>query len=169
MKTKAKVKRIENKDAKRVLFDLGKQAKAAAGAEVRIGVPDSTPAMERDADGNKRPTGTPLWLVAAAHEFGLGRVPERPAFRNGITYKKPQLVNFIKKRLHAVTQGRMTLEQAMDETGAKVAGLIQEGIAENTLGLAPLSDETKERKGSDVPLFDTGQLTQSITYEVKIK
>ena len=62
-------------------------------------------------------------------------------------------------------KGTLTEEQALNQVGAAVAGMVQAKIASN---IPPaLAPETIERKGSSVALIDTGQLRSSITWQVE--
>lgn len=102
--------------------------------------------------------------IAAVHEFGSEHVPERSFIRSTLTekdnYAKP-LASVTKK----VMKGELGAKEALELVGTKAKGDIQQKIAK---GVGPALDpKTIKRKGSSKQLIDTGQLRQSIDYEVK--
>jgi phage gpG-like protein len=100
------------------------------------------------------------------HEFGSPErgIPERPFLRTTIQANKGKYVQLNRKNLVAVLNKTMTVEQALGQLGAVAAGDVQAQIASG--GFAPLKAATIKRKGSSKPLIDTGQLRQSITWEL---
>lgn len=116
--------------------------------------------------GKKEEDGTPVALVAASHEYGApaAGIPERPFLRNTITdnldkYKRLNRINLLK-----VMKGQMNTDTALGQLGAMAAGDVQQFIGNNDY---QIKEKTKQRKGSSKALIDTGQLVQSITFEVR--
>lgn len=107
--------------------------------------------------------------LLAVHEFGSrdGRIPERPAMRNSFAKNSKKYIDFNKANYRKVLAGEMTVEQAVEKLGLMAASDVQKGIGEGSLGLLANDEVTKQRKGSDTPLIDTGQLRQSISHEVR--
>lgn len=131
-----------------------------AGHSVMVGIPQGD--NGRTDGGDIGSAG-----ILAVHEFGapeLG-IPERSVVRRSIRenlgkYKKLNLVN-----LRKVVRSEMTVAQALGILGAVAAGDVQMTIRK--ADLAPLKPATIKRKGSSKPLIDTGQVIQSITFEVR--
>lgn len=122
---------------------------------VHVGFPEGGPDKE---------SGISVAGVAAAHEFGGGNAPERPFVRTGIRRGVPEQMALNKANLKAVVRGDLTVPQALGQLGLMAAGQVQREITEGDF--APLQDATVKRKGSSKPLIDTGQMRQSVTYEI---
>jgi len=116
-------------------------------------------------------------LVAAAHEFGTqdGRVPERSWLRAYVDENRGKIRALIRKLTEQVLEGKLSHDQALGLIGAKTVAQIQNRIRR---GLQPpLAEATKAaRRGPDKkhkgprifkPLIDTGQMINSITWEVR--
>lgn len=141
------------------LARMMESVKLAGEHEVRVGVPDGK---------NEPGTGTPLSLVAAAHEFGVpGRIPERPFLRPGLVSKKDELKTINEANFKQVVNEKMTVGDALVSVGVFAAASVQHFIRNGNF--QPLDPRTIERKGSTKPLIDTGNLIQSITSEVRSK
>lgn len=140
----------------RAFDDLRKRIEAGKHV-VRVGVPSGT----TEADG------TPVALIAAVHEFGSPErgIPERPFLRTTIQANKGKYVQLNRKNLVAVLNKTMTVEQALGQLGEVAKGDVQANIRDGTF--KPLEDATIKRKGSKKPLIDTGQLRQSIAWEIE--
>ena len=67
-----------------------------------------------------------------------------------------------------VLRGEKTAEGALDVIGAWAAGKIREEMLRGPHIPPPLEQATKDRKGSDRPLVDTGALAGSVTHEVSM-
>jgi hypothetical protein len=139
---------------------LARAHKLAAGRVVRVGVLDDAP--KREGEGG---TGSQSLLeVAAQHEFGAGRIPQRSFIRGTVEAKGAEIADLQVSLAGRVLKGKLDPDQALEQLGAKVVGMVQTRIA---AGIAPaLHPDTIEKKGSSTPLIDTGQLRSSITYRV---
>lgn len=139
---------------------LERAHKLAAGRVVRVGVLDDAP--KREGEGG---TGAQSLLeVAAAHEFGAGKIPQRSFIRGTVEAKGAEIADLQVSLAGRVLKGKLDPDQALEQLGAKVVGMVQTRIA---AGIAPaLHPDTIEKKGSSTPLIDTGQLRSSITYRV---
>jgi phage gpG-like protein len=144
------------KDINAKAFDDLRARLKADHSKINVGVPS----------GKNEADGTPVALIAAVHEFGSSEmgIPERPFLRTTIQANKGKYVQLNRKNLVAVLNGKMDIEQALGQLGAVAAGDVQAQIASG--GFAPLEAATIKRKGSSKPLIDTGQLRQSITWEL---
>jgi phage gpG-like protein len=144
------------KDINGKAFDELRARLKAEHSKINVGVPGS----------QKETDGTPVALIAAVHEFGSPAqgIPERPFLRTTIQENRGKYVQLNRRNLVAVLNGKMTVEQALGQLGEVAKGDVQLHIASGTF--APLKAATIKRKGSMSPLIDTGQLRQSITWEV---
>lgn len=102
--------------------------------------------------------------IGFAHEFGTAIIPERSFMRSTTKEKKKEIVKLQGKLLKKVQSGEMSTEKALGLVGAFVAGLMSKKIVD--IKSPANSPTTIVRKGSSNPLVDTGQLKNSITWEV---
>ena len=114
-----------------------------------------------DEDGNT--FGMPG--LAAAHEFGNKHLPERSFLRSSLLENKELYKRQLAALMKQVVRGEITPDEAYNKMGAIAAGKAQEVILNGDL--AALKPETIRRKGSSKPLIDTGQLVQSITWDIR--
>lgn len=145
------------------VVDHGADRLVAAAAEsrrqrlCRVGV------LGDEADASHGQDGITVAAIAEIHELGLG-VPRRSWLVDWVDAN----LGVIKERLRSIERaavaGRGTTTQGLEQLGARSVGEIQTRMANGIQ--PPLSSATIERKGSTVPLIDTGQLRSSITYEV---
>jgi hypothetical protein len=148
-------------------------------AYVKVGVLASSKPHE-DEEGGMIDTVK----LAAIHEFGApgAKIPERPFIRGAADEYRQEIMALEEKELEKVLLGKRDVWKSLDAMGqwmtAKIVARIRKGIAPPN---APATLERKHRKAKwnkaaklpgfsrIVPLIDTGQLVQSITYEVVIK
>lgn len=102
--------------------------------------------------------------VAIWNEFGLG-VPERSFLRETVDLNRESILERLQKELGAVIDGTRSREDALARVGIFVEGLVKQRIADGID--PPNSPVTIERKGSDKPLIDKGQLRSSIASKVR--
>lgn len=116
--------------------------------------------------GKTENDGTPVALVAATHEFGSPErnIPERSFLRTGLQENGPKYVRFNKLNLVKILRGQMTAEKALGQLGEMAKADVQQKIRSGDF--APIQAETAARKGSSKPLIDTGQMVQSVSYEL---
>lgn len=109
--------------------------------------------------------GTPLVEIGAIHEFGAQHIPERSFLRVPLRAAQKEFSLAFRRIMPKVARGELTIEQALDQIGAKAAATSQEAIS---AGIDPANAEsTVKRKGSSKPLIDTGRLRQAITWVIK--
>ena len=123
---------------------------------VNVGVPE----------GKREEDGTPVAMIAAVHEFGSPSqgIPERPFLRVAVQRNRQKYVRLNRINLVKMLRGQATVEQALGQLGEMAKGDVQTEIRSGVF--APLKEATKKRKGSDKPLIDTGQMVQSIAWEL---
>jgi hypothetical protein len=103
--------------------------------------------------------------VAEFHEFGLGNNPRRSFLADWVTEKHDEIRNVVIKGGQSLVRRQIpSVSTLLEQFGAWADGSIQKRIADQIP--PPLSEETIARKGSSVPLIDTGQLRSSISYRV---
>lgn len=128
--------------------------------KVVVGVPAATNGIRDDGLSNA--------TIAAAHEFGVpGHIPERSFLRTTVGENKDKITGLLVRELKAdISQGNFS-GRAFAIVGEKLSGEVKRRIQS---GINPeLDPKTVARKGSSKPLIDTGNLLQSITYEVRDK
>lgn len=103
--------------------------------------------------------------LAAVHEFGTARVPQRSMLAATYDQNQSRYAEAARKIGIGITYGRIELRRGLDLLGVMIKGDIQRRIA---AGIPPpLSPRTIARKGSSTPLIDTGQLRGSLDHEVR--
>lgn len=131
-----------------------KRLRVFDGLEVVVGIPAAEGAEQRD--------GTTLAAIAAAHEFGGrdNKPPQRSFLRETFDLHVKKYGDMMEKAAERVTKHKENPKKALFILGetarADVVERINQGI------LPELAEVTRERKGSDLPLVDTGQLRASI-------
>lgn len=113
------------------------------------------------AKGGPSPAIQTIGEIAEQHELGLG-VPERSWLRAWVDAHEAMIRTDAGKAMRRVLEGKLTREQALEILALKWQGAIQQWIADGRVQ-PPLSQTTIDRKGSSVPLIDTGQLRSAIT------
>lgn len=121
----------------------------------------------------KYPDGTPVAYVAAIQEFGnpAGNNPSRPFFRNAIS-QNDGWKDLASKAMAAVIDGRIELNQALNQMGLKMAADVKDSITDGSYEALKQStlDARQSRKRTQgvaiKPLIDTAQMLQSVTYTV---
>lgn len=128
--------------------------------KVVVGVSAATNGVRDDGLSNA--------TIAAAHEFGVpGHIPERSFLRSTLNENKDKATKLLIRELKGdISQGDFS-GRAFAIVGENLSGEVKRKIQS---GIEPALDpETVRRKGSSKPLIDTGNLLQSITYEVRDK
>lgn len=136
-----------------------KAARKADGGRAFVGI--------QTGDGSKDRGGITMAELALVHEFGSrdGRIPQRSFLRSTTDENERKYVRVMKQRLAQIPKGLATVRGALREAGemlrSDVLDKIRRGIP------PPNAQSTINRKRSDTPLVDTGQLIQSITVKVE--
>nr|DAJ97448.1 MAG TPA: virion morphogenesis protein [Caudoviricetes sp.] len=105
--------------------------------------------------------------LAAIHEFGspARNIPERSFLRKPLISNAAVIANLAKNAVGKFITGQITAEAALGALGEEAKSISKTAITE---GITPaLKPATIKRKKSSKPLIDTGQLLNSITYEVR--
>lgn len=105
--------------------------------------------------------------LAAIHEYGAPRanIPERSFLRATADAKRQEWLALMERGLRLAVAGRLSVKAALGLVGEQAVADIRTRIRAHIP--PPLAPRTVARKGSSVPLVDTGRLLMSIAYEVK--
>lgn len=161
-----------------------RDALANTTARVHVGVlsgEHEPPAPNPDNPNATAPPPIGLVELAAIHEFGspAAGIPERSFIRSTLRARKDAIRSFIEaalgKSITKLTQSSSISREGMQTEakhilgllGTKVVAMMRETIRKRIP--PPLKQSTITRKKSSVPLVDTGQLINSINYEVTDK
>ena len=180
----ARVTKKIQKDIDWRAFDELRHRINAGKHAVRVGVPGGV--AETD--------GTPVAMIAAVHEYGSPAqgIPERPFLRVAIQKNRNKYVRLNRINLVKMMRGQMRMEQALGQLGEMAKGdVVTEIKSGDFAALDPKTIAARRRARSkgynkallrkvaktqgagnaagpiDRPLIDTGQLFQSITYEIE--
>jgi len=104
--------------------------------------------------------------VAVLHEFGSTSkgVPERSFIRETMAQQEKALMAYAKKEANKVLDGTQSTKTAIEKLGIFAQAEILKKFTNNDW--QENSKLTIKNKKSAMPLIDTGQLRQSITWEV---
>lgn len=108
-----------------------------------------------------------VWLHfgVPSEEGGGWRIPPRRFISDWFDAELPAIREKLTALMRLVVAGRLTREQALEQTGQWCVGRIQQRIAD---GVPPPNEpSTVRQKGSSKPLIRYGQLRGSISYEVR--
>jgi len=135
------------------------------GLYVKVGFPqESKPGQPDSPKGKPATEMSEVATIAAFHEFGTARIPERPFFRQALDGNREDLKKFIDNQYSNVMSGKQSTTDGLERIGqflsSKIKGSIRNGNFE------PLAESTVGSKGSSKPLIDTGQMINSVTYVV---
>lgn len=160
-------------DDHRKLDDLMRDFSVLEGLSLTVGVHSDAPAHSDEK-------GQPINMaeLAAVHEYGTSRIPERSFLRAGFDAHRDETEDRVNEALGKLIDQVYEPSQVLEYVGELLLGDIRETIAE---GLKPeLSQMTKNSRdkkaahggglaglaGKYTPLVDTGQLLSSLAYVV---
>lgn len=102
--------------------------------------------------------------IAAAHEYGTDKLPERSFIRASFDADQAQLTEIVTGQVEKVLSGRTSADAAANAIGAQAAQLVQNFIDDNRV--RPQSDFSK--KTQHTTLYETGtHIRDRITYKVE--
>jgi phage gpG-like protein len=149
--------KIQVKNAN-LVKDLEKKIKDVKKREVAIGVMQNSGAYE---------DGLSIVEVARTHEFGsiTKKIPARSFLRVPFYEKEKQVDNLIFRGYKMMVEKNETVDKALDLIGLGARDISVGAFRDNNW--QELKPSTIKAKGSSAPLIDTGNLRQSITWEVR--
>jgi len=133
--------------------------KVKRGAEVRVGFLENAtyPVDAEDPDT----AGKSVALVAAAQNFGTGKIPPRPFFSNMVKDKSPEWPRKLENVLKA---NNYDVDKSLELMGQGIKGQLQQSIHDTNE--PPLAESTAKAKGFAKPLIETSHMLNSVESEV---
>lgn len=105
--------------------------------------------------------------VGAGHEYGVGDLPQRSFLRMPFELKQSELTRYIANQFKRLEAGRTDTRTALGRVGVMARNISVGAFDNGGYGQWPdISQVTKDAKGSDKILWDTGTLVGSITWRV---
>ena len=125
----------------------------------------------RSLDGKKIVVGivgdgvdSEVLKIAAAHEYGTDKLPERSFIRASFDADQDKLGNIVSGQVNKVLSGQISANAAANAIGAQAAQLVQNFIDENRV--KPPSDFSK--KTQHTTLYETGiHIRDRIAFKVE--
>lgn len=115
------------------------------------------------------PAGTAgdLAMIGAVHQFGSETrgIPARPWLDKGVEAGADRYQAIAKKSVTRVLTGKLSVPSYYRILGEAGSASVKNYI--RTATFVPLSPYTIKKKKSSKPLIDTGQMRNSVTYEVR--
>lgn len=99
--------------------------------------------------------GSPLW-----------NSPPRPIIEPAIKHYQKEIAQLLKDVLERALEDR-DFNYLLKKAGMAAQNYVRDWFTNPANGWAPNSPDTIEKKGSDRPLIDTGELRKSITYVIR--
>ena len=157
----------KHKDYLKEVSKYTKELEKLAGSEVVVGIPESKNSKYESEDN----TNITMAELGAIHEYGVPEsgIPQRSFLRVPLQTNADKLLKTIDNDLKF---SKTNTNQALGKLGAGGLSVVLEAFKSSGSGTwLKLSDKTKakrKKKGIGAkPLIDTGQLRQSITFEVR--
>lgn len=142
---------------------LLKELKKLKKLQVRIGVQGGEVHKIRLEDG-KEIWGADLVDIAIWNELGTGRIPARPFLGQTVDQHGAEIQKAAAQLVQKICKGQLDAQSALKQLGVLTVGYVQNQITDGDF--EPNAPMTVQRKGSDHPLIDTGQLRQGISYVI---
>lgn len=111
--------------------------------------------------------GTDLTVIdiATFHEFGTSTIPARPALSSAMDAGQKQIGDAFEAAIDFILGGGKALVAA-ERLGIFAVSLVKKRIVDSAAWAVPLQPSTRDAKGSSVPLIDTAEMLNSVTYTV---
>lgn len=145
---------------------MRKEFDALRKKHVVVGVPEKTAALGREA-------GESNAVLANIHENGspARNIPPRPFLRPSLENKKKEIGVFLKARAQRVLDGAENAEACYTAVGLYAQSIVKAYLRESG-NFTPLKAATlarRKKKGflGEKPLIETGQLLNSINFDVR--
>ena len=114
--------------------------------------------------GKGKRAGVDLVDIALYNELGTDTIPSRPFLAQTVDQQGDSIKQASAEMVVQVVEGKMKGKQALKNIGVLVKGAVQQQMVEGEF--VPNAPSTIQRKGSDKPLIDTGQLRQGVSYKI---
>lgn len=131
--------------------------KQMQNVEIKVGLPKGTPQNDE---------GKSLIEIGAQNEFGSPAkgIPERSFIRIPLDDAKEKYFKVAQQQGIDILNGKISVDGAIEKIGVWGQTIIKKSFTNNNWKAN--SKMTVDKKGSSKPLIDTGQLRQSITWEI---
>ena len=131
---------------------------ALGDPKVYVGIPSST---------NQRQGASNNATIAAVHELGAPSrgIPARPFLIPTIQNNADKYTNLMAQGFRNALQDKEKAAEVYEKIGLVASSDVKDYIVSGQF--VPLKQSTIDRKGSSKPLISTGELRNSISYEVK--
>lgn len=142
----------------KLLKNLNKMKKL----QVRVGVQGGKKYKKKSRD--RKEEGADLVDIAIWNELGTGRIPARPFLGQTVDQHGAEIQKAAAQLVQKICKGQLDAQSALKQLGVLTVGYVQNQITDGDF--EPNAPMTVQRKGSDHPLIDTGQLRQGISYVI---
>ena len=106
--------------------------------------------------------------VALFQEFGTDTIPSRPFIRRTFKKKQKEINSKTEKEIGLVVSLTQTGQQAYQNIGKYVVGLIQDELKTSSSWAKRLDDKTiKDKGGKNSPLRDSDKLLKAISWAIR--
>lgn len=140
--------------------DIEREIKKALKSSVDVGIVNGN-------YGQEIYDGLTVVEVGAGHEYGVDDLPQRSFLRMPFELKQSELTRYIANQFKRLESGRTDTRTALGRVGVMARNISVGAFDNGGYGQWPdISQVTKDAKGSDKILWDTGTLVGSITWRV---
>lgn len=115
------------------------------------------------SDAGKEDDGTTILDVAIYNEFGTETIPSRPFLRGSFDANKDEAARTMEHLLHKAEKGA-SATVVLNTLGQWYEAKVKHYTRGGTQYFKPNAPGTIKRKGSEVPLIDTGKMINAIRY-----
>jgi hypothetical protein len=141
---------------------LVSQVKRLVNADVLVGIPAEKTLRQGE------PINNASLLFIHTHGSPLNNIPARPVLEPSIEKNKKLITPHLGVAAKEVIQGHPEAAmRELDRAGMIAANGAKRYFTDPTNGWPPNAPSTIERKGSDRPLIDKGEMRRSITWVVR--
>lgn len=140
-----------------------RELKKLSEKQVRVGVQGGKRHKEKSRDGKEK-EGADLVEIAIWNELGTGRIPARPFLGQTVDQHSAEIQKAATQFVQKICKGQLDAQSAFKKIGVVTVGYVQDQITNGEF--EPNAPMTVQRKGSDHPLIDTGQLRRGISYVI---
>lgn len=137
--------------------------KQCDGKEVAVGYP-------RGKEGVGNPhykSGASILQVAIWNNFGTENIPRRAFMELAAANMQPKYRKLLRDAVKRINAGEIKIETILKASGAMGEAEVRKAIDDG--GWNPNSPETTARKGSEVPLIDSGDMRKYVTSVLREK
>lgn len=142
---------------------LLKELKKLKKLQVRVGVQGGKFHTKRFPDGKEK-LGADLVDIAIWNELGTDKIPARPFLGQMVDQHGGEIQQISAEMVQKICKGQLDAQSAFKKIGVVTVGYVQDQITNGEF--EPNAPMTVQRKGSDHPLIDTGQLRRGISYVI---